>query len=270
MKEISLKELKIKQLDILSYVSQFCKEHEINYWLDCGTLIGAIRHQGYIPWDDDIDVGMLRSDYEKFFRIFNSMSVAKYKLNSSGEGNVHIYAYGKVYDTSTIIYEPDENGIKSAVNIDIFVYDNAPDSKILTTLHYLKRDYFTGLLGLRMMNYTPHGGMIRRGLIKLGRILTAPIVQRKPIEYYVEKISHNAQHYNNINTKYLGNFTAKAKIHCRKYVFDSFIEVEFEGQRYNAPAKYDEWLKAFYGDYMRLPPVEKRVSHHRFVAYKKE
>ena len=79
MHELSLDELRKIQIEILDVVVKFCDDHEINYWLDCGTLIGAIRHKGYIPWDDDIDIGMLRPDYEKFMKLFNEENT-RYKF----------------------------------------------------------------------------------------------------------------------------------------------------------------------------------------------
>ena len=118
MKPIDVYELKRIQLEILDNVMKFCDENDINCWLNGGTLLGAIRHKGYIPWDDDIDLGMLRKDYEKFRQLFN-VNNTRYKLVCFDDDTEFLYPFGKVIDTSTILYEPDENGIKLAVNIDI-------------------------------------------------------------------------------------------------------------------------------------------------------
>ena len=126
MREIDLDELRKLQIDILNDIDNFCKKNKINYWIDCGTLLGAIRHSGYIPWDDDIDIGMLRDDYDKFVKSYNRKG-NRYQLNAVEINNDYYYPFGKVFDTKTVLYEPDENGIKTAVFVDVFVYDNAPD-----------------------------------------------------------------------------------------------------------------------------------------------
>ena len=126
MKEIGVEDLKRIQLEILSVVAEFCEKNGIRYWIDSGTLLGAVRYGGYIPWDDDIDVGMLREDYDKFSEAFNKAN-EKYKFVCYENRKDFYLPHGKVCDSSTVLYEPDENGYKLSVNIDIFVYDNDPD-----------------------------------------------------------------------------------------------------------------------------------------------
>ena len=126
MQRIDSKELKKIQLEILDAATSFCEQNGIRYWLDCGTLLGAIRHKGYIPWDDDVDLGMLREDYDRFLTLFNREN-SKYKFVCIENSPDFYLAHGKVCDTETLLYEPDENGYKLHVNIDIFVYDNAPN-----------------------------------------------------------------------------------------------------------------------------------------------
>ena len=93
--EIDIDELKKIQLNILEYIDKFCKENNINYWIDCGTLLGAVRHKGYIPWDDDIDIGMLREDYIKFMNSFNNNNDSNYKFHCYELDKNWYYPYGK-------------------------------------------------------------------------------------------------------------------------------------------------------------------------------
>lgn len=267
MEKIGLKELKEIQIAILVYVADFCKKNDINYWLDAGTLLGAIRHNGYIPWDDDIDIGMLRPDYEKFMKLFNLNNTSNYKARCYENDKNWYYPYGKVIDESTVLYEPDEkSGIKSSVFIDVFVYDNAPQSKKELEIMYRKRDRYAKLNSIQV---SKHFTLESRQKYNFLRFPFWLIFQLLPKRIFVKKSIENSKKYVNNDTGYVGNFTSVTKIFCPKSIFDSFIEVDFEGKKFFAPIGYDEWLKAFYGNYMELPPKEKRVSHHKFVAYKK-
>ncbi len=163
MREIGVNELKLIQLEILDVVAKFCEEHGINYWIDCGSLLGAVRHKGYIPWDDDIDLGMLRPDYDRFMKEFNGTHPG-YEFHCV-ENDPKFYApFGKVLDTSTELYEPDEKGIKLAVCIDIFVYDNAPDDDKTANEMFDKRDYYRRQYYMRLNRiFAPaRGNLLRR------------------------------------------------------------------------------------------------------------
>lgn len=265
MKRIEAEELKTIQLQILSEVCSFCEQQKIQYWLDNGTLLGAVRHKGYIPWDDDIDIGMLREDYDRFMNLFNQYNT-RYKFYCI-ENNPHfLYPHGKVLDTMTVLYEPDKKGNKLSVNIDVFVYDNAPNDDKKVEKMYDHRDKYRRLQELRCAKNRPHGNIIRRICVYIVRAA----LHLFPRNYFVKKILKNSKKHVNANTTRVGNFMSYSRIACDKSIFNEFIKVEFEGKEYNAPIGYDEWLRAFYKDYMKLPPEEKRVSHHTFEAYIEE
>ena len=260
MRNIEVEELKKIQIQILDVVDTYCRNNNVNYWIDSGTLLGAVRHRGYIPWDDDIDLGMLRKDYEVFVEKFNK-SNSRYKCCTMENTYDFPFAFAKVMDTETVLYEPNkEEGIKLSINIDIFVYDNAPNDAEQLKAMYDARDKNINWYRRRILPKWTSGSKIK----KIIRYIFCLLLKIVPRQFFVNKISKNIKQYDETDTGYVGNFTADSRILCSKEVFDSFIDVEFEGKKYKAPVGYDKWLRAFYGDYMQLPPVEKRVSRHSF------
>lgn len=263
MQQLAEDDLKQIQIEILDVVATFCKEHGIRYWIDSGTLLGSIRHKGYIPWDDDIDIGMLRPDYERFKELFNAEN-SRYQLICNDLDPTCIYPFAKVLDTQTVLYEPDEeHGVQTCINIDIFIYDNAPDDDAECKRMYDARDRYVMLNLLQNRLIGTHS--LSKDIVKF---VGYHVLRHFPVACFATKVVENAKSYDVVETGYVGNFTAVSRIKVSKHVFDSFITGEFEGKYYNIPVGYDEWLTAFYGDYMQLPPAEKRVAHHMYVAYK--
>ena len=262
MRLMNANEVKDIQIQMYKYVASFCEEHGISYWIDSGSLIGTIRHRGFIPWDDDIDIGMLRPDFNRMIKEFNQSNM-RYRFSSIEIDEDSFTAYGKVFDMNTILFEPDENGYKSHVGIDIFVYDNAPDDDRKVKLMYCKRKMYQLMGGFQHRNFSDHGVWYKKYILKFMYGLTNIF----PKNYFVKKIDKNAKSCANQNTSRVGNFTASTIFTCNKRVFEHFVYKEFEGFQVRVPYGYDEWLTEYYGDYMRLPPIEKQVSHHKFLAY---
>ena len=260
-KEISLKELKKIQVEILNDFTSFCEKNNLKYWLDSGTLLGAVRHKGYIPWDDDIDVGMLREDYDKALKLYNKNN-PRYKLYSYENNKDFLYASAKVLDTQTLLYEPDENGNKLSVNIDVFVFDKCPNNPRIINKLFKKRMLCLVLQSIRINhNFKGKKFKFTRRFLQLFLNLFFPK------DYFIKKIVDISKTYSDSDYEYVGNFTSYGDVGGPISIFDSFVDVSFEGKKYKAPIGYKEWLTIFYGDYMKLPPVEERKSHHTFKAY---
>ncbi|MBR0184936.1 MAG: LicD family protein [Synergistaceae bacterium] len=267
MREIDAARLKEIQIEILDVVMRFCEDNGINCWLNGGTLLGAVRHKGYIPWDDDVDLGMLRPDYDKFMAIFNAKN-DHYKFVSYENDPESFEWSGKVLDTSTVLYEPNEKGEKLSVYVDIFVMDSAPEDKAKQMKMFRKRGVLRVCnLGRKLPIFLKptRGGFLRRIAVSAFRA----VLRIFPRHYFVRALVKNAKTYAGHDTGFVGDFTGLRNAVCRREVLEKMTQLEFEGKMYNAPAGYDEWLTALYGDYMKLPPVEKRVSTHFFKAYEK-
>ena len=260
-KELSIQEIKKVSLDILIDVAKFCDENNIAYFLACGTLLGAIRHNGFIPWDDDIDIMMPRPDYIKFLNEYKSND---YRLLKPSDGR---YYYAKVYDTKTIKVEPMIDYRKYdylGIDIDIFPLDGiVNDEAIIKKLHNKSKKLETLL---RLSNQPI---FYRKNPIKCVNRIVPRIIGSKNLVKMIEK---NAQSYKYEDSDYVirmrntpNGFTGAMK----KDVYYPPVKKEFEGQLFNVPNKYDEWLTKFYGDYMKLPPKEKQNAHHNSKCYYK-
>lgn len=254
-KVLTLKDYQEISLDILVDVAKFCEENSISYYLACGTLLGAIRHKGFIPWDDDIDIVIPRNEYKRFLEIYKS---DKYKLLKPSEG---IFFYAKVYDTKTIVYESmfDKNKVKPiGTSIDIFPLDGMINDKSIENKILEKSNFYETLLRLsnQPINYR------NRPINKLYRIITR-IIGSKNLVKIIEKIDQTYSYENSnyaIRIKTTPNGTNKA---LPKSVYE-IDRKEFEGHMFNVPKEYDLWLRSFFGDnYMELPPEEKRTPHLR-------
>ena len=208
---------------------------------------------------------MLREDFDRFFSEFN-LENSRYAAYTVDNNPSFTYAYGKVLDTETLLYEPDENGNRISINIDVFVYDNVPDSEKEARRMFKKRDFYRRCNAIRTQTNNPEGNAFR----KLGIRVLRLILNRFPDNYFALRESENARRYKDRPAGKVGNFVGYKAFSCEKSTFDSLTEHEFEGKMYKIPGGYDQWLTACYGDYMRLPPEQQRVSHHMFKAFVKE
>ena len=261
LRELSVEECKKISLDILIDVAKFCDENNITYYLSVGTLLGAIRHKGYIPWDDDIDIMMPRPDFKKFL---NNYKHKYYRVYKPSEG---MYYYGKVYDSRTIKYESNIDYKKyepTGVDIDIFPLDGiVNDEKIINKLY--KKECFLEMLW-RLSNQPI---FYRKNPLKAINRIIPRIIGTKRLVKMIEK---NAQTYDYDSSDYVvrmrrspNGFTGALP----KSVYEKDY-AEFEGRKFCIPKGYDEWLTKFFGDYMKLPPVEERKQLHDCKCYMKE
>jgi len=265
MREINTEELKSIQLDILRFVDKFCKEKGIKYFLCGGTLIGAVRHHGYIPWDDDIDIMMLRPDYERFVKEFSESNTSYYKIFSHVIDKDVLFPFSKVGDTRTKLIENIRAIKDNSVNIDVFPIDYLPDDKMAR--ERLVRKNYRRFITLRRMltKCTSDRTMIQNLLLVPFHIFRYVYKPSKLISI----ITRDAISARPSDTRYCGIIVWGYGLREINNVsnFKSTSKAEFEGEYFDIPVGYDLYLKTVYGDYMKLPPEEKRVTHHHFKAY---
>ncbi|MCK6127996.1 LicD family protein [Streptococcus halitosis] len=266
MRKLSIEEAKKLELDILDFIDSFCKEHGINYCINYGTLIGAIRHKGFIPWDDDIDLSMTRENYEKFIQLFSEKQ-SRYKLLSLETDDQYFNNFIKIVDPTTkIIDTRNTKTYDSGVFIDIFPMDTFNDTKVVDVCYKLES---FKLLSFSKYKNIVYGDSKLKDLIRtLFWLLLRPVSPR----FFANQIEKQIQRYRVENGKYIAFIPSKAKekeIFPRD-MFDEPIETPFEHLVLPAPKHFDTVLKQFYDDYMTVPPKEKQIYIHEFEAYKLE
>lgn len=275
LKKIDVDEQKKIMLDILKDAAKFCDDNNIRYYLAYGTLLGAVRHKGYIPWDDDIDICMPRPDYKRFIELYDKKGNKNYKICSIYNTPNYNRVCSRLYDPKTIKIERGINYKKNymrGVEIDIFPLDGLPDDIAKANKHLNGQQRLLKLNFLITGVYSVKGSNIIKTIVKSllrfsGILYCLPKSNRIAV-----KIEKNAMKYDFTECNYAAySADGVTKGLCSKSIFDSTVELEFEGEFFKAPERYHEYLKNMYGDYMTPPPPEERSPKHRFnEAYWKD
>ncbi len=268
MKEITdVKEIQKIELGLLEKIHKFCEEYHLKYSLCGGTLLGAIRHKGFIPWDDDVDIFMPRPDYEKFCKEFkvDGASVHTYKSDKS-----YIYPFAKVYDDNTLLIENAFPEIEAGVYVDVFPIDGfsvnyEKDGRRILRL----RSYIYQFMGAKKSAWFREGRSLKR-------MISLPIFKlfswMIPSSWCLACFSFFVSWSNYEKSPFRGCMSWGYGVReiLSKSCFDDFIDIEFEGKNFKVMKGWKSYLSNLYGDYMQLPPVEKRVSNHSFKAWYKK
>ena len=265
MEELSEKEIKEIEVSLLAKLDSFCATHGISYFIHGGTLLGAVRHKGFIPWDDDIDVSMPRDDYEKFKLLVKESSCSFGFIDGSDHNSYR--AYGKIYDQLTVVKVKDANFSQYGLFIDIFPLDNLSNNKKKALKFVNQCHRLTTIYRLASFSKIVKSG---NGLKNCAKNITCQFVKITGHRFWINKLNKKAVKFKDIRTRYISNVLSPNYIHVyEKEWFKETVRIPFETIEVNAPAGYKKLLQTMYGDYMKLPPAEKRVSHHDFKAYKK-
>lgn len=263
MEEIkTIQEMQEIQLGIMKQIHFFCEERRIRYFLAFGTLIGAVRHNGFIPWDDDIDIMMMREDYDRFLKEFDEWASDKNLYLASPLSKQHYYPhqYSKVCDGRTVLNEKMTRiDPKLGVYIDVFVMDNMPNNVVMRRIFHFKSRVMRRLIAAADTNlendvYKRHYNIFKQILIRL--LCSFPIEKSYSL---LEKLSRS---YSGKKSEYVTNTeSGSGAIYLKKW-FDGRKLHDFEGEKFYIPENYDEILKTVYGNYMKLPPKEEQEPHH--------
>ena len=270
MKEIKSEELKQLTLDIMRFVDTFCRENDIKYYIAFGTLIGAIRHKGMIPWDDDIDIVMPRKEYNRFIRLMQEQKGKTiYQVNCYETDPDFYLPWARICNNKTILLNrPHRKENDLGVWIDVFPLDNASTAAEMDSWF---EEYQRRRAKVWHTIPTPYEKFsFKKQVFTTSALLRAYYGVGNFKKYRDEFVAWAIRYNDKESNEYMVPGTMyKMRLVFPKALFNDTVEVDFEGLKLIAPAEYDKFLRIVYGDYMQLPPVEKRITHHHFTAYYK-
>ena len=261
----NIKSLQLICLEILKEIDRVCEKHNILYWLDSGSMLGAVRHNGFIPWDDDLDIKMYRDDYEKFLAVAPQELKKQYFLQTHQTDSEYPLFFAKVRKNNTFIDEKRYRRLKihKGIYVDIFPVDKLGSNIKVAKKHCrkLRVFYFFYLLLERKVDTNTTDKYYL--FFKIIRFFFIPLSFFK--ERFRKIFEKGLIKYNSTtDSRFIGSVSVlqSGKSIYEKEWFSGFFKHQFEDMEANIPIGYDEFLKSQYGDYMKLPPKEKQIPEH--------
>lgn len=263
-----IRSLQLKELDILKEFIRVCEKNGLKYYAVGGTLIGAVRHKGFIPWDDDMDLAMPRRDYDLFIKKYHKELPPHIKPNDFHFSDKDVYFYPlKLMNTGVRVTEDRlaDTDAQSFLSIDIFPIDVLPDGKLSRYVYkaeFYKYKLLYALCNIDILRKNVDRPLHERIIIKgakktnIGRHFDIRKIQ-KGYDCFLKKYSRG-------KGKLVGDISGAYgfKEFVPRKFFGKGTKLDFEGFKINAPSEYDLYLKHMYGDYMTLPPEDKRQAGH--------
>lgn len=256
-----LKKLQSVELEMLIEVDRICRKNNIKYSIIYGTLLGAVRHGGFIPWDDDCDVVFRRKEYEKFFEACKKdLDTKRFFLQDHRTDPGYLFGYGKLRRNNTVFKRTGQEHIKQhgGIFMDLFVYDNIPDGNIARCFNKLELYFIRQTINSRIFKETAYTYPARAMYRMLDKI---------PKEKLFKKLDRMQKKYNKMDTELSRIYTYGVNVNVSfgypNKFYEDLCEMEFEGHKFLATKYYKEQLAISYGsNYMKLPPKEEQRSHN--------
>ena len=264
--DISLKDIQDVEYEILVEFDRICRKFGIPYQLFAGTLLGAVRHHDFIPWDDDVDVCMMRDDYERFIEICPKVLNDQYFMQTNKTDPHSVVQFAKIRKNNTIFENDLDDPAKmhTGIWIDVFPLDKTKPGTIAEKVQYFEVTVLYALITSTVKNRVIASQTFWKRCLRHVFHAIMKIVSKETVE---KRLYHVMTRYNNQDTGYVGNYangtgwSYSAHIRPTKGFYD-IEDTSFHGGQFPVPKNYDEVLTGAYGDYMSFPPEEKRVPTH--------
>ena len=255
MAHYEIRPLQLHILEILLAIDKVCQEHNLRYYIMAGTMLGAIRHNGFIPWDDDIDIGMPRKDYELLIKNSKQWLPKPYEFICTENDKSYPLPFGKIQDANTTLIE--RIGLKylGGVYIDVFPLDGVPNNKMRQDIHFAKYQFYKKALYLTGRDPYKHG----KGVSSWIPLLCRKLFKLGTIQKSIRKI---LMKYNFDTTTYIADYDDGKKGVMHKAILGNPTPVTFEGRNVMGVQNHHTYLKQKYGDYMQIPKENKQRQHN--------
>lgn len=266
---LTIREIQLETLKILEVIDKISNKIGIKYVLVWGSLIGAVRHKGFIPWDDDLDIMMSRKDYEKLqdYFIKNKDALKPFEFFSKETRNEYPYMIGRICNTNFKMISENEKDYGMGTFVDIYPLDGAGNGK--DKFLYKRACLCTTMMGMKTRlhfnkTFSAKKNVLKFIIYQVSKIFSEKFFEKKLIKYG-KKYSYESSDYLNVMQWCDGGMT----ILFKKNIFEDVLYVPFEDLIVPIPKDYDEILRNIYGDYMKLPPENERVGHHYYTIERK-
>ncbi len=262
-----LRKLQQIELNNLKVLTEVCEKIGVEFFLYGGSLIGAVRHKGFVPWDDDLDVAMSRQDYMKFIAEAPAVLPEEYVLQTPYLDKNTPFLYTKLRLKGTTYTEYINHRLKTAhgIYVDIYPIDHIPDDEEEFLSLYGKFQKLAKWYVMRQCPYpSVEGGGLKRKIKNLARYVVSHLVRLVPHGFFIKRMEALMTKYNDVPTTRCGNLSYFDPTNLFWEPFP-LEKGEFEGMEVNLPGNWDRHLSARYGDYMELPPEEDRLGHKPYL-----
>lgn len=269
MEELNIKEIQAESLKILLFIDKLCDKLGLNYCIMYGTLIGAIRHNGFIPWDDDVDIAMNRKDYLKLQEYFvqHKEELSPFEFFSKDTREQYPYMIARVCNTNFIQKSEIEGDFGMGTFIDIYPFDGAGNGKAIYP--FIKSQFYSSIYYMKSRTCFIPSEKKHLNLIKRIMFAFAHLYSYKFLRSKLEPLANLYDYETSKYVAQMDRFSAgKANMYLKSDLENTCYH-DFEGYKVKIPQNYDVMLRQLYGDYMQLPPEEKRIGHHFYKIYKK-
>ncbi len=270
MKELSLQDIQLESLKILEDIDRVCRQYDVKYCIFFGTLIGAIRHKGFIPWDDDVDIIMTKENYDTFLDIYSKQG--SYRIVNYLSEKKCPYMITRISNDDFILKSDFGSNYRIGTFVDIYpFYGIGNTRKEVKQIQKYSTRYSRGLAKSLEKNPVKNIKVLHNGIKKWLIFPQYLIPKLIGPNYYRAKLIKNSERNAYDNSKYVGCaiWYLIDKECFKKEWIEEVIEVEFEGKKVLAPKNYEKVLQHNYGNYMELPPEDMRIAHHYYKIYKK-